>query len=55
MDFDAKKSCLMQLHVKWISDWFKLNGPGCSNNRIHSGGRTSITAALLVQALGKEQ
>ena len=54
MDFDAKKA--VDATVKWISDWFKLNGPGCNAIIGISGGKdSSITAALLVQALGKER
>lgn len=54
MDFDAKKA--VDATVKWISDWFQVNGPGCSVIIGISGGKdSSITAALLVQALGKER
>ena len=54
MDFDAKTA--VDATVKWISDWFKLNGPGCNAIIGISGGKdSSITAALLVQALGKER
>ena len=54
MDFDAKKA--VDATVKWISDWFQANGPGCNAIIGISGGKdSSITAALLVQALGKER
>ena len=54
MDFDAKKA--VDATVKWISDWFQVNGPGCNAIIGISGGKdSSITAALLVQALGKER
>ena len=54
MDFDAKKA--VDATVKWISDWFQVNGPGCNAIIGISGGKdSSITAALLVKALGKER
>ena len=54
MGFDAKKA--VDATVKWISDWFQMNGPGCNAIIGISGGKdSSITAALLVQALGKER
>ena len=54
MDFDAKKA--VDATVKWISDWFQVNGPGCNAIIGISGGKdSSITAALLVQALGKDE
>ena len=54
MDFDAKTA--VDATVKWISDWFQVNGPGCNAIIGISGGKdSSITAALLVQALGKER
>lgn len=42
--------------VKWIQDWFKENGEGCSAVIGLSGGKDStICAALLKEALGKER
>lgn len=54
MEFDAKKAT--QATVKWIQDWFQENGPGCNAIIGISGGKdSSITAALLVEALGKDR
>ena len=54
MDFDAKKA--VDATVKWIRDWFDANGPGCNAIIGISGGKdSSITAALLVEALGKDR
>ena len=53
MDFDAKKAT--QATVEWIRDWFDKNGPDCNAIIGVSGGKdSSIAAALLVEALGKE-
>ena len=42
--------------VKWIRDWFEVNGPGCNAIIGVSGGKdSSIVAALLVEALGKDR
>lgn len=42
--------------VEWIRDWFEHNGKGCNAVIGISGGKDStITAALLVKALGKER
>lgn len=42
--------------VKWIQDWFEQNSKGCNAVIGISGGKDStITAALLVKALGKER
>ncbi len=41
--------------VKWIKDWFEINGKGCKGVVGVSGGKdSSVVAALLVEALGKE-
>ena len=53
MDFDAKK--VKEELVLWIKNWFKENGDGCKGVLGISGGKdSSVTAALLVEALGKE-
>ena len=53
MEFDAKKAT--QATIQWIRDWFRTNGPDCNAIIGISGGKdSSITAALLVEALGKE-
>lgn len=53
MAFDAlkvKNDC-----VKWIQDWFEVNGKGCKAVIGLSGGKdSSVVAALCVEALGKE-
>ena len=42
--------------IKWIQAWFKENGDGCNAVIGISGGKDStVTAALLVEALGKER
>lgn len=52
--FDANKS--VDHIVKWIQDWFEQNGKGCNAVIGISGGKDStITAALLVKALGKKR
>lgn len=41
--------------VQWIRDWFEINGNGCKGVLGISGGKdSSVVAALLVEALGKE-
>ena len=51
--FDALK--VKDELVQWIRDWFQVNGPGCKGVVAISGGKdSSIVAALLVEALGKE-
>ena len=53
MEFDAKK--VTEELVLWIKNWFKENGDGCKGVLGISGGKdSSVTAALLVEALGKE-
>lgn len=42
--------------VKWISNWFEINGNGCNAVVGISGGKDStIVAALCVEALGKDR
>ena len=42
--------------VQWIRDWFEENGPGCNAVVAVSGGKdSSVVAALLVEALGKDR
>jgi NAD+ synthase len=54
MGFDEVKAT--EATVKWIRDWFEKNGPGCNAIIGISGGKdSSITAALLVEALGKDR
>lgn len=51
--FDALK--VKNELVQWIRDWFAVNGPGCKGVVAISGGKdSSIVAALLTEALGKE-
>ena len=53
MPFDALK--VKNDIVKWIRDWFQVNGKGCKGVVAVSGGKdSSVVAALLVEALGKE-
>ncbi len=53
MSFDALK--VKNDIVKWIQDWFEINGTGCKGVLGISGGKdSSVVAALLVEALGKE-
>lgn len=41
--------------VQWIKDWFEVNGKGCKGVVGVSGGKdSSVVAALLVEALGKD-
>ncbi len=52
--FDAEK--VKNDIVKWIRDWFDVNGPGCNAVVAVSGGKdSSVVAALLVEALGKDR
>ena len=42
--------------VKWIQDWFEINGKGCNAVIGISGGKdSSAVAALCVEALGKDR
>ncbi|MBO5433829.1 MAG: NAD(+) synthase [Clostridia bacterium] len=53
MSFDALK--VKNDIVKWIQVWFEINGKGCKGVLGISGGKdSSVVAALLVEALGKE-
>jgi len=52
--FNAKK--VKNECVQWIRDFFEKNGPGCNAVIGISGGKdSSVTAALCVEALGKER
>ena len=54
MGFDAEKA--VKATVKWIRDWFEVNGPGCNVIVGVSGGKdSSIAAALCAEALGKDR
>ena len=54
MAFDVKK--VKEDLVKWLNDWFEENGPGCNAVIGISGGKdSSVTAALCVEALGKNR
>lgn len=51
--FDAKKT--KEEIVKWIQDWFEINGKGCKAVIGISGGKdSSVVAALCAEALGSE-
>lgn len=53
-NFDVKsatESC-----IEWIREWFEVNGNGCNAVLGLSGGKdSSVTAALLCKALGRER
>ena len=52
--FDAEK--VKNDIVKWIREWFENNGPRCNGVVAVSGGKdSSVVAALLVEALGKDR
>ncbi|MCR5835529.1 MAG: NAD(+) synthase [Lachnospiraceae bacterium] len=52
--FDAVK--VKDECVEWIRDFFEKNGPGCNAVVGISGGKdSSVVAALLVEALGKDR
>ena len=52
--FDAKR--IKDECVCWIRLFFEENGPGCNAVIGISGGKdSSVTAALCVEALGKER
>lgn len=54
MSFDAEKA--VKATVRWIRDWFEINGPGCNVIVGVSGGKdSSIAAALCAEALGKDR
>ena len=53
-EFDVKK--VKKELVKWIKNWFEENGNGCNAVIGISGGKDStVTAALMVEALGKDR
>ncbi len=53
-NFDVKQTT--ENAVKWIQDWFEVNGKGCNAVVGISGGKdSSIVAALCVKALGKDR
>ena len=53
-EFDAKK--VTKELLKWLRDWFEVNGKGCNAVLGISGGKDStVTAALCVEALGKDR
>lgn len=53
MNFDALK--VKNDIIDWIRDWFEKNGKGCKGVLGISGGKdSSVVAALLTEALGKE-
>lgn len=53
MGFDAKIA--KEQTITWIREWFDKNGKGCKGVVGISGGKdSSVVAALLVEALGKE-
>lgn len=53
-NFDAVKA--KNDTIKWISDWFAMNGPDCNVVCGISGGKdSSVVAALCVEALGKDR
>ena len=54
MNFDAEKATAAV--VKWIKEWFEINGAGCNAIVGISGGKdSSIAAALCCEALGKDR
>lgn len=53
-EFNAKK--VKDDLVKWIKDWFNLNGKDCNAIIGISGGKdSSVVAALCIEALGKDK
>lgn len=52
--FDARDA--VEKCVAWIKNWFEINGKGCNAVVGISGGKdSSVVAALLVRALGKDR
>ena len=52
--FDVEKAKIELL--KWLREWFNENGKGCNAVLGISGGKDStVTAALCVEALGKDR
>ena len=53
-EFDVKKTT--KEVVQWIRDFFEENGKGCNAVVAISGGKdSSVTAALCVEALGRDR
>lgn len=53
-NFDVEKAC--EECIAWIKDFFEENGKGCNAVLGISGGKdSSVTASLLVKALGKDR
>lgn len=53
-DFNVKKA--VDACVDWVKDWFEKNGKCCNAVLGISGGKdSSVTAAILVRALGKDR
>ena len=54
MEFNAKE--VKEQVVRWIRDWFEINGKGCNAVLGISGGKdSSVAAALCAEALGKDR
>ena len=54
MEFNAKE--VKDQVVRWIRDWFEINGKGCNAVLGVSGGKdSSVAAALCAEALGKDR
>ena len=54
MEFNAKE--VKDQVVRWIRDWFEINGKGCNAGLGISGGKdSSVAAALCAEALGKDR
>ena len=54
MVFNAKE--VKDQVVRWIRDWFEINGKGCNAVLGISGGKdSSVAAALCAEALGKDR
>ena len=54
MEFNAKE--VKDQVVRWIRDWFEVNGKGCNAVLGISGGKdSSVAAALCAEALGKDR
>ncbi len=53
-NFNVKKAT--EDCIKWIQDWFSVNGDGCNAVIGISGGKdSSVAAALMCKALGKDR
>ncbi|MBQ3439365.1 MAG: NAD(+) synthase [Bacteroidales bacterium] len=54
MEFNAKE--VKDQVIRWIRDWFEINGKGCNAVLGISGGKdSSVAAALCAEALGKDR